>query len=267
MRRLLAFAAASLLGTLAVSAQAAGDCPDGDWFCEPAPSAAPNEPAPRPAPPQREEPPPPADAPPPDARQMRLEVPPLPPPRVRHRRGYREWGVNLHALIGLMGSDSNRSADAGMNGLGGALRFRPMPYIAIEGAVELAWGTDYNGFQRFEQALLANALFFANPRSAVQLYGIAGFGGGVAFLDSGTLPSGEPVLRDETYTYVSAQLGVGVEGRITRHFALGADLIGFLRTRTDRHADRNPEFVDPVTGEVTNDSGGGLVRLGATFYW
>jgi hypothetical protein len=60
---------------------------------------------------------------------------------------------------------------------------------------------------------------------------------------------------------------LGVEGRVTRHFALGGDLMGFLRWRSDRHASRNPEFIDPVSGRTTNTSGGGLLRLGATFYW
>jgi hypothetical protein len=203
--------------------------------------------------------------PPPDER-VRIDVPRVEPARPRRHR-YREWGVNLHALIGLMGNDSNMSPDADMNGLGAGLRFRPIPWVAIEGAVELAWGTDYNGFQRFEQALMVNGLFYANPRSAVQLYALAGFGGGAAFLDSGTDASGQPLLRDETYSYLGAQLGIGIEGRVTRHFALGADLIGFLRSRRDRGARQNPEFVDPVTHETTNTSGGGLLRLGATFYW
>jgi hypothetical protein len=198
---------------------------------------------------------------------VRIDVERVRPAKRRHRRGFREWGVNLHANVGLMGNDSDMAADADMNGFGGALRFRPIPHIAIEGSVDLLWGTDYNGFQRFEQALLANGLFYVNPRSAVQLYGIAGFGFAAAFLDSGTTSDGQPVLSDETYSYSGGQLGVGVEGRVTRHFALGADLIGFLRWRTDRHASRNPEFIDPVSGRTTNTSGGGLLRLGATFYW
>jgi hypothetical protein len=279
MRRLAVFAvAASLLGTLAGPAQAAGDCPDGDWFCDPAPvpDQAPAEPAEPggPAGPRRRLPPPepPPFMPPPppgyyDDGEVRIDVPRVQPARPRHRRGFREWGLNLHAVVGLMGNDSNMSPDADMNGLGGALRFRPIPHIAIEGAVELLWGTDYNGYQRFEDAFLLNGLFFANPRSAVQLYGIAGFGFGAAFLDSGLQANGQPVLRDETYRYVGAQLGIGVEGRVTRHFALGADLIGFLRWRTDRGAAQNPEFVDPASGRSTNSSGGGLLRLGATFYW
>jgi hypothetical protein len=198
---------------------------------------------------------------------MRFDVPPPEPPRPRRRRGFREWGLNLHANLGLMGGDDRKSPNADMNGIGAALRFRPIPHIAIEGSVELLWGTDYNGFQRFEDALLVNGLFFANPRSAIQVYGLAGFGFGAAYLDSGLAADGQPVLRDETYAYVGGQLGVGVEGRVTRHFALGADLVGFLRWRNDRNARREPEFIDPETGKTTNTSGGGLVRLGATYYW
>jgi hypothetical protein len=198
---------------------------------------------------------------------MRLDVPPLEPPRHRRRRGFREWGINLHANLGLMGGSDHKSPNADMNGIGAAVRFRPIPHIAIEGSVELLWGTDFNGFQRFEDALLLNGLFYANPRSAIQLYGLAGVGFGAAYLDSGLAADGQPVLRDETYAYVGGQLGVGVEGRVTRHFALGADLVGFLRWRNDRNARREPEFVDPDTGKTTNTSGGGLLRLGATYYW
>lgn len=208
-----------------------------------------------------------AEAPSPAQGEMRLDVPQMEPARPRRRRGYREWGLNLHANLGLMGGDDRKSPNADMNGIGAALRFRPIPHIAIEGSLELLWGTDYNGYDRFEDALLVNGLFYANPRSAVQFYGLAGFGFGAAHLDSGLAADGQPVLRDETYAYVGGQLGVGVEGRVTRHFALGADLIGFLRWRNDRNARREPEFVDPETGKTTNTSGGGLLRLGATFYW
>ena len=273
MRRLAVTAvAASLLGTLAAPAWAAGDCPDGDWFCEPAPSAPPpGEPGPGPEGPRtrRHELPPPPPPPlyPPDDQEIRIDVPRVEPARPRRRRGFREWGFNLHAVVGLMGSDKNMSPDADMNGLGLALRFRPIPHIAIEGSLEAIWGTDYNGFDRFENALLLNAMFFANPRSAVQFYGLAGFGGSAAFIDSGVTADGQPVLRDENYTYAGVQAGVGLEARVTRHFAFGADLIGFLRWRRDRHAWDNPEFVDPNTHRTSNASGGGLLRLGMTFYW
>src|SRR6188768_970477 len=159
MRRLAVFAAAlSSLGAWAPAARAAGDCPDGDWFCEPPPAADPAqgqpEASPAPAKPERGprggrggrggqepsafEPPPPPGM---DDGQVRIDVERVQPARPRHRRGFREWGVNLHANVGLMGNDELMSPDADMNGLGGALRFRPIPYIAIEGSVELLWGT------------------------------------------------------------------------------------------------------------------------------
>jgi hypothetical protein len=283
MRRLAVFAAAlSVLAAWTPAARAAGDCPDGDWFCEPPPAEpaqAQPEPSPGHAKPERgphaapggpggepapfEPPPPPGE----DDGRVRIDVERVQPLRPRHRRGFREWGVNMHANVGLMGNDQYMSPDADMNGLGGALRFRPIPYIAIEGSLDVLWGTDYNGFQRLEQALMVSGLFYANPRSAVQLYGLIGFGFGSAFLDGGTFADGEPVLRDETYSYSGGQVGIGVEGRVTRHFALGADLIGFVRWRNDRHAADNPEFVDPVSHRATNTSGGGLLRLGATYYW
>jgi len=274
MRRLAVSAvAASLLSSVAAPALAAGDCPDGDWFCEPAPSTPTPEPAPGAAPPSggAASPPPapgPYEPPPPAEERVRIDAPAVEPPRPRRaRRGFREWGLNLHAVIGLMGNDDAMSPNADMNGLGGAVRFRIIPYIAIEGALELVWGTDYNGFDRFEHAELVNGLFYVNPRSAVQLYGLAGFGFGGAYLDSGTRADGRAVLADERYRYLGGQLGVGIEGRVTRHFALGGDLVGFLRSRVDRHADRQPEFTDPVSGRTTNTSSGGLLRLGATFYW
>jgi hypothetical protein len=269
MRRIAVLAVGALLAaTVQSTARAAGDCPDGDWFCDTAPAPEPATPAEPPG--DAEEPLPAAPAAPepataPRERQIRIDVERVRPAVPRRQRRFREWGVNLHGTLGLI-ADDNAASDAGMNGFGAALRFRPIPHIAIEGSLELVWGTDYNGFERFEDALLLSGLFFANPRSAVQVYGVAGFGVAGAYLDSST-GDGTRVLRDERYSYVGAHLGFGLEARITRHFVLGGDLIGFLRERNDRHADDNPEFVDPVTHRSTNDSGGGLVRFGATFYW
>jgi opacity protein-like surface antigen len=267
MRRFAFVAVALLAGSLSCPARAAGECPEGDWFCDtaPIPEEPPTEPESHKEPLDEPAPVPPSTRTSAESR-VRIQVERVQPPKRRQRR-FREWGVNLHVGLGLMGNDELMASDAGMNGMGAALRFRPIPHIAIEGSVELLWGIDYNGFDRFEDALLVNALFFANPRSAVQVYGVAGIGGGHAYLDSGTAADGLPVLRDERYSYLGMQLGFGVEARVTRHFALGGDLLGFLRGRTDRSADDNPEFVDPGTHRTTNTSGGGLVRLGATFYW
>ena len=270
MRRIAVLAVGALLAsTVPTTAWAAGDCPDGDWCCDTAPPPEPpsvSEPPPSPeAPPPSDAPVAPGPAPTTRERQIRIDVERVRPAVPRRPRRFREWGVSLHGTLGLI-ADDQAASDAGMNGFGAALRFRPIPHIAIEGSVELVWGTDYNGFERFEDALLLSGLFFANPRSAVQVYGLAGFGVAGAYLDSSTA-DGTPVLRDEKYSYVGAHLGFGLEARITRHFVIGGDLIGFLRERNDRNADENPEFVDPVTHRSTNSSGGGLVRFGVTFYW
>jgi hypothetical protein len=262
---------ALLVGTLCTAlwsgSAAAEDCPDGDWFCDTTPIA--DEPSAVPA--DTSDPPPeaqPAGQAPSGVqprRSVRIDVERVRPAVPRKHRRLREWGVNLHATLGLLGDDA-AAADADMNGIGAALRLRLVPHVALEGSLELVWGVDYNGFDRFEHAALFNALFFVNPRSAVQLYGVAGFGLSGAYVDSSD-ENGLRRRRDERYRYLGAQLGVGVEARVTRHFALGGDLIGFLRERADRHADDDPEFVDPVTLRATNSSGGGIVRLGATYYW
>jgi hypothetical protein len=276
MRLSAAVVVASLVTPLAWSgpARAAADCPPGDWFCDEAPP--PSAPAPAQPPPGSPDAGPEPlgpDAPPLDEepeqrderdRLIRLDVErPEPIKRRRHRR-FREWGFGVHFGIGLMGNDRDAHPQADMNGFGASLRFRPIPHIAVEGSLDVFMGTDYNGFNRFEDVLMANALFFANPRSAVQLYGLDGFGGGHAWLDAGRV---DPPLADETYSYLGMQAGFGVEARITRRFAIGADLLGFVRGRTDRGARDNPEFVDPVTHRATNTSGGGVLRLGGTLYW
>jgi hypothetical protein len=264
MRRFAVLALGAFLATtlLPTSARAAGDCPDGDWFCDPEP--IPEQPVPAEGPEAAAPSDAPQEGPPAMAerreREIRIDVERVRPAVPRKRRRFREWGLNMHATLGLM-ADDQAASGAGMNGLGAALRFRPIPHIAIEGALELVWGTDYNGYDRFEDAMLFSGLFFLNPRSAVQIYGLAGFGLGAAYIDS------DGRLRDETYAYVGLQGGLGLEARITRNFAAGGDLIGFVRERNDQNAAENPEFVDPVTHRSSNSSGGGLVRLGATFYW
>lgn len=243
-------------------AAAAGDCPEGGWFCEPAP-AGPPEPPPE-LPPQGEPEPPPG-APEPNE-SVRIDVEHVRP--AKRRRSFREWGLNLHAAFGILGGDALASPDAGMNGVGGALRFRPIPHLAFEGAVEAMWGVDYRGFERFESALLANALYFANPRSAVQLYLIAGAGMASAWVQGSYVAGTWRLSSEETnYLYFGGQLGLGVEGRVTRQFALGVDLLGFIRGRIDQNAGENPEYVDPDHHRSTNASGGGVVRAGFTYYF
>jgi hypothetical protein len=54
---------------------------------------------------------------------------------------------------------------------------------------------------------------------------------------------------------------------VSKHFALNADLRGFIRGRVDDNTHYRPEFFDPATGKSTNTSGGGLITGGMTFYF
>jgi hypothetical protein len=62
-------------------------------------------------------------------------------------------------------------------------------------------------------------------------------------------------------------MGAGLEFRLSQPVAFNIDLVGFVRGRTDRLADSEPEFTDDTTGQTTNSSGGGLLRAGLTLYW
>ncbi len=268
-------------------AAGAGDCPDG-WFCEdgaapqPPPSARPAPP--RPLPPAAEagtppgEPPPgynPPSYPPPGAApddrivftDQEPEEPPPAEPRPHHRRQFHEWGFNLHLEDAILGNKPERASNAGMGGIGFAFRYRPLPPLAFEAGVDLLTGTDFNGYSRSEAALLLNTLVFFNPHDVVQAYGLAGLG--VSGANVSISPhSGQNFARhDEHYSYFGGQLGFGVEVRVTHRIAIDGDIIGFIRGRTDDRADTVPEFEDPNTHRATNTSGGGLLRVGGTFYW
>jgi hypothetical protein len=65
---------------------------------------------------------------------------------------------------------------------------------------------------------------------------------------------------------MGAFIGLGVERRLAAHWSVFVDIVGFLRGRTDGRANAEPEYVDLESGEVTNSSGGGLLRIGTAFY-
>ena len=155
-----------------------------------------------------------------------------------------------------------------MAGIGFALRYRPLPPLAFEAGLDLLGGNDYQGYSRGEVALLVNTIVFFNPHDVVQLYALGGLG--ISNANVTIAPrAGEAAFKhhDEHYSYFGGQVGLGVEVRVSRRIAMGGDLLGFVRTRTDDNADITPEFVDPDTHRATNTSGGGLLRVGATFYW
>jgi opacity protein-like surface antigen len=266
---LLSFAAV-LSVALAAGAARADDCPDGDWFCEPAgPSEPPPGPAPESHPGERSE-------------RMRLEPPafhrprrivfePRPPARRhsrRHHRVFHPWAFDAHVFGALLGDGRDANQDVSMGGLGVGLRYRVLPEFAVGGDIELGFGSDYNGDDRQESALLLHAIGTVNPRSVVRLFFLGGFGLSTAHVTSSSGDS-SPLWpsRDERYSYFGLDLGAGVEVGLSPRTAIHAELLGFVRDRTDDDRHSQPEFVDPETGRTTNSSGGGLLRLGATFYW
>ncbi len=280
MLRRLAFALPfTLIALVSKSSLAADDCPDG-WFCEEsAPPQGPAQPSPPAGRPQGERPSlppgpppgydPPGYPPPPyEEPTIRLDAPDNPPPQKRRRRPFHEWGFNLHLEAALLGNKPERADNAGMGGLGFGFRYRPLPPLAFEAGVDLLTGTDFQGYSRSEAALLLNTLVFFNPHDVVQIYGLGGLGFSGATVTIAPR-SGEASFprHDEHYSYFGGQLGFGVEVRVSRSIAISGDLVGFIRGRTDDLSDSVPEFTDPNTHRATNTSGGGLLRVGASFYW
>lgn len=175
-------------------------------------------------------------------------------------------GIGLHAHLGGMFTDRVH-----MGGLAGALRIRPnMGHFALDLGLGVYGGEDFNGQDRVEVPLTADVLLFVNPRSRLQFYGVAGVG--VSFAHSNDPDAYDPWTdtyygddgRD--YGYVGGQLGLGLELRLGRRFAINGDVRGFVRERVDSNTDA-PEFVDPDTGRTTNTSGGVVGNIGATLYF
>jgi hypothetical protein len=251
------------LGLTLAPRVARADCPDG-WFCDEAPPADPKAEPEAPVAPEEE----PEEPPVHKRHRTRVWVappggyPPPPPPRA-HRR--QQLGLNIHLDLGVMGAGAHD--DAWMGGAGFAFRLRPLPSFAVDLGLELVGGVDYNGNDRTEEAFVVNALVFLNPRDRVQCFLLGGVslgGAGVRVRRQGgvVVPP-----RDESYAYVGGQLGLGVEWRLSRRTAITSDFSLFARGRTDSGRELYPEYVDPSTHLATNASGGGLFRLGGTFYF
>ena len=297
MRSSLALVAVLALLGFPSQAFAEEDCPPGAWFCEEqepiagaeevgededaegdaaeadvAEDAGASEPA-APAedtPQQGRRPTPavvykPADEPPPKIVVMQPTTKKPPPPKRRKRR---QFGVNLRLQGVIIGDSSDRHRDAEMGGVGASFRYRPVPHFALDFGLDHLSGTDWEGNERQEGALLISGIVFFNPRDLAQVYTIGGFGFSRAAVQLAMPMLAEQLAEDDAkYSYFGVHLGLGMEFRVSPLVSLNFDLVGFIRGRTDSRAARYPEFVDPNTGRTTNSSGGGLFRGGITFYW
>lgn len=280
------FSFLALAGVLAFAPHAEAQCIPGSIFC-----AQVNvggsisvggyiDVAPPPPPPMvivQQPPPPPVYLvqPPPPPPPPMVVYQPAPPvyiqqqqPRVFYGSGYqmggyaqppmpvREPRFGLHAELGYMGTDR-----VSMGGGAVALRFRAHPAFALDLGVGTYGGQDYNGRGRVEVPLTVNGVFFFNPQDRVQVYGLLGVGVSWANVDGGG--SLFAPAADTGYTYLGGQVGIGLEWRLSRAFALNTDLRGFLRSRVDGGA--VPEFSEG--GRSTDTSMGLYGTIGATLYW
>lgn len=199
-----------------------------------------------------------------------------------------EWGLNARVEgVGFGGdrnSDVAAARDAGMGGFGISLRYRPWARFALDAGFDVVGGTDFNGFERVETPFSLNGIFYFNPRSRAQFYVIGGVNWSRA-----TVRSDEPSpLLTQTkdgsgysadYKYFGGQIGAGLEFRLSKRLAFNVDVLGFMRSRTDVDDDdhhmkegrtdsnKGPEYINTVTGQTTNSSGGGLFRGGLTLWW
>lgn len=180
----------------------------------------------------------------------------------RRARPASPWGVNVR-LEGVLLGRASRYGDTGMAGLGASLRYQPLPVLAIDLGLDLIGGTDYNGFDRAELMGSLSGLFFFNPQRPVKVYTLAGLNMSAADVEVIYL---DGTRDDQGWHYFGGHLGLGLQAELTPRLALNVDLIGFLRGRTDSLARREPEFID-ARGRMTNMSGGGLLRVGLTFFW
>jgi hypothetical protein len=223
----------------------------------------PPPPPPPPAPPvvivQPEQPPPPPQA----TVIVTTEVAPPPAPVVQvtaPQRPVRPTRMGFHPQVGGVFGDS-----VNMGGVRLGLRFRPNNgHFAVDVGGGVFGGEDYNGLTRREIPLTLDAVFFINPQNRFQLYTLAGLGVSWAHTDDGfnvrTLEDQGP--RD--YTHFGGEVGLGLEWRLSRRFALNVDARGFLRWRVDDNP--TPEFRE-LDGRSTDTSGGVTGNFGMTFYW
>lgn len=242
------------------------ECPDG-WFCEPEQPGESGEPAP---PAESAEAQPAHEServvPSRHARDPAEAAPePLEPPTDTTRSlaprtpPSQRLGLEGRLAGSLLGSGSSQRTPF-MAGLGVAFRLRPLPHFALDAAVDGFRGRDFLGAERTEAGLSVTTVLFFNPEGRYAFYLPAGLFHTWARVD--------PIEQGRrSYRYVGAFLGLGLELAVDPNWAAFADLLGFLRARSDPRAINEPEYVDLGNGRVTNSSGGALIRVGAVRYF
>lgn len=153
-----------------------------------------------------------------------------------------------------------------MMGTGAAFRIRPIPHLALDIGAGIYGGNDYNGMERYEVPVAVDALFFFNPQHRFQFYALLGVHGAFGHADGFNIHTGRYDSRD--YFHLGGEVGLGLEWRLGRSFALNIDARGFIRQRVDN--DPRPEFTEQTASGnwlATDTSGGFTAGAGMTIYF
>lgn len=184
-------------------------------------------------------------------------IPSAPPPKPKPLR-HRMWGMNVRLSGAVFQAEHDSS---GMGGVGVGGRVRPVSLVAVELGLDFIGGRDYYGRQRFELPVSGSAILYVNPSKPLQFYVLGGLMWSSAFVKD------LHVNEKRTYAYLGGQLGPGLELRFSPGVSGNLDIIGFIRSRVDSDARRNPEFRDDSSGRYSNTSAGALFRMGLTAYF
>jgi hypothetical protein len=188
----------------------------------------------------------------------------LPPLRLESTR----WGVAVRGVGAYMGRNGVAGSTAGVGGIGGSLRYRPLLPVAIDLGVDVIGGIDPNGWARREVPLSASALVYLNPKSRTQFYLVGGVNYTFAAVQSNVALENLAGGSYDEYNYAGLHGGLGFEFRLSTAIGFHLEALGVGRTRVDKDGDgRFPEYYDPRTGLASNTSALGLGRAGVSIWW
>ncbi|MDY0061534.1 MAG: outer membrane beta-barrel protein [Myxococcota bacterium] len=148
---------------------------------------------------------------------------PAPATRVVRKAPAPEPTVGLLLKLGALGFSPEHSGmqgdDLSLGSVGAAMRFNFDPHWAMELSAETARGSDsYYGIERSTVPLSASLVLNLLPRSALNLYGLAGVG--MQFTEARVNSYGYKT----SYTRPTGHLGAGAELRLSRALRLFSDL-------------------------------------------